>query len=578
MFDQDEYFNGKKIVARECRFATYVAPPSYSDPDLHVIKEILHLEDNTKVPNMRLEWDYKRPFWVVKKGQRNYKQYLDYIEEDRCNKYFSTQTKLVENIGRALNEKVNPWTDLRTVCSNPYIFGADIKSTSCIKQEYKKAYPNINTEFSVAVFDIETSMFDEEGTAIMATLSFKDKVLTVVRKSFVEGILDVEKKLRFLLKKYLGEIIEQRKATVEFIFVDSEIETFAKCFERAHELSPDFVSVWNQKFDIGKKFIEACERADIDPALIISDPAIPDEYKFFRFKLGPSQKKTAKGLIMPIRPAAQWHTAFFPASFYIMDSMCAYNHTRIGKQEEPSYELDAILKKNGLGGKLRFEEADDYTEGAWHEFMQKNYPLEYIIYNIYDCIGVEMLDEKVKDLAVVISQFSGTSDFEDFKSQPRRKCDEMHWYLLENKMVIGTTNKELSGPLDKLVLGRNDWIITLANAFTLDAGVKIIKENPNQVTSISLHNGDLDVRASYPSGGDAFNIGRRTTKREMIVDGIESINEHEMRMQNMGLNAGHVNSLEYTISMCNAPKPYEVLELYKLDKINTEMSQGIYIN
>ena len=38
MFDQDEYFNGKKIVARECRFATYVAPPSYSDPDLHVIK------------------------------------------------------------------------------------------------------------------------------------------------------------------------------------------------------------------------------------------------------------------------------------------------------------------------------------------------------------------------------------------------------------------------------------------------------------------------------------------------------------------------------------------------------------
>ena len=101
-----------------------------------------------------------------------------------------------------------------------------------------------------------------------------------------------------------------------------------------------------------------------------------------------------------------------------------------------------------------------------------------------------MLDEKVKDLAVVISQFSGTSDFEDFKSQPRRKCDEMHWYLLENKMVIGTTNKELSGPLDKLVLGRNDWIITLANAFTLDAGVKIIKENPNQVTSISLHNGD----------------------------------------------------------------------------------------
>ena len=87
----------------------------------------------------------------------------------------------------------------------------------------------------------------------------------------------------------------------------------------------------------------------------------------------------------------------------------------------------------------------------------------------------------------------------------------------------------------------------------------------------------LDVRASYPSGGDAFNIGRRTTKREMIVDGIESINEHEMRMQNMGLNAGHVNSLEYTISMCNAPKPFEVLDMYLKDKNLEDINNGIFI-
>ena len=101
-----------------------------------------------------------------------------------------------------------------------------------------------------------------------------------------------------------------------------------------------------------------------------------------------------------------------------------------------------------------------------------------------------LLDEKVKDLAVVIGQFSGTSDFEDFKSQPRRKCDEMHWFLLEKGYVIGTTNNELSGPLDKLILGRNDWIITLANALTLDVGLNVIEENPYQQTSISVHNGD----------------------------------------------------------------------------------------
>lgn len=488
MFSEN-YYNGKKIINRECRFATFVPPPNYSDPDLHVVKEILHLEDNTRVPNLRHIYDYKRSFHIVKKGQRTFTQYIDYVEVDKCNVYYSTQSKLVESIARALKTRVGPRESLRDICSSPYVFGADIKSTSCIKKEYKTEYPDINTEFSVAVFDIETDMLHGTNESILATLSFKDKILTVIKRSFIEGILDVEKKLYVLLEKYLGEIIKQRKAKVEFKIVDTEIETFAECFQRAHELKPDFVTIWNQKFDIGK-FIEACEKVDVDPASIICDPSVPDEYKFFRFKLGPKVKKTAKGLEMPIRPAAQWHTAFFPASFYIMDSMCAYKHTRIGKQEEPSYELDAILKKNGFGGKLKFKEADDYTEGAWHEFMQKNYPLEYIIYNIYDCIGVELLDEKVKDLAVVIGQFSGTSDFEDFKSQPRRKCDEMHWFLLEKGYVIGTTNNVLSGPLDKLILGRNDWIITLANALTLDVGLNVIEENPYQQTSISVHNGD----------------------------------------------------------------------------------------
>ena len=40
---EDQFYNGKRIINRECRFATYVKPPNYSDPDLHVVKEILHL-------------------------------------------------------------------------------------------------------------------------------------------------------------------------------------------------------------------------------------------------------------------------------------------------------------------------------------------------------------------------------------------------------------------------------------------------------------------------------------------------------------------------------------------------------
>lgn len=555
------HWEGKKIVNRECRFAVYVPPPNFSDPDLHVVKEVLHLETGEKVPHLHHEWNYQRPYWMVKQGQRTFEQYLDYIEEDRCNKLYSNQTQLIANIGRQIG-KPRFQGSLRDVCVNPYVFGADIKSTACIKKDYKRQYPDINTEFSVAVFDIEADVVHGTEEAIMATVSFKNRCITIVKNSFVKGILDVERKLRVLVEKYIGDVVRERKIDIQFVFVDNEIDIFAKAFAKAHEWMPDFLEIWNQKYDV-TEFIKACDRAGVDPAQIICDPSVPDEYKFFRFKLGPAQKKTAKGLIMPIKPAAQWHTAFFPASFYIMDGMCAYRHTRQGKQEESSYGLDAILKRNKIGGKLKFEEADAYTNLAWHEFMQANYPLEYIVYNIYDCVGVELLDEKVKDLAVVISQFSDTSDFEDFKSQPRRKCDELHWFFLEHGFVIGTTNSSLSGDMEKRILGRDDWIITLANALVQKYGLKVIKENPHLITTIFAHVGDLDVSASYPTGECAFNMSRRTTVRELCK--IFGISEEEFRMQNMGLSAGHVNSLEYTMSMMKFPELPSLLEMFEAD-------------
>ena len=554
-----EFYNGVEVLTKECRFAVYTAPPNYSDPDLHTVKEILHLADGTKVPNLRHIWDYQRPFWITKKGQQNFKQYMDYIEEDRCDKYFSNQTKLVQSIARCLGKgKFNG--GLRDICESPYVFGADIKSTACIKQDYIKANPDKQTEFSVAVFDIETDMVHGTKESIMGTLTFGDKAITVVRKSFLEGIEDAERKLRIVIDKYIGDIIRARKVQLEILFVDDEISTFIECFKKAHIWMPDFVTIWNKKFDIGV-MLEACQRADVDPGSFMSDPSVPDDYKFFRFKLGPPSRETAKGQFMPIKPAAQWHTSFFPASFYIMDSMCAYKHTRTGKAERSSYALDAILKAEKIGGKLTFKEADDYTDGAWHEFMQKNYKLEYIAYNIYDCIGVELLEEKIKDLRVVIQQFSGSSDFEDFKSQPRRKCDELHWFFLEHQFVIGTTNKKLRGDMEKRILSRNDWIITLANSLVMKYGIKAIKENPELITAIFAHVGDLDVTASYPNGGCAFNTARRTTVRELCD--IFGIDEYEFRMQNMGLSAGYVNSLEYVMSMHNGPELPDMLTMFQ---------------
>ncbi|EKD22708.1 MAG: hypothetical protein ACD_84C00002G0001, partial [uncultured bacterium] len=289
--------------------------------------------------------------------------------------------------------------------------------------------------------------------------------------------------------KYIGEHVERRGIKWEVIFVEREVDIIKECFAKCHDWKPDFVAIWNINFDI-PKVITALEKAGIHPKDVFSDPSIPPQYRHFRYKQGPTQKVTASGLVTPIKPSAQWHTVFCPSSFYFIDAMCAYRHIRTGNAEEPSYALDAILKKHNLGGKLKFEEADKYTKLEWHQFMQENYPLEYVIYNVFDCVAMEELDEVTSDLSLTLPLFSGCSDFENFKSQPRRLADNLHYFCLENGKVFGTTSDEMQSDLDKLSLGLEGWIITLPAHLVMDNGLKVILEDPNLCTNIRAHVGD----------------------------------------------------------------------------------------
>jgi hypothetical protein len=170
--------------------------------------------------------------------------------------------------------------------------------------------------------------------------------------------------------------------------------------------------------------------------------------------------------------------------------MCAYRHIRTGSPEEPSYSLDSILKKHNLGGKLTFKEADGFVKLEWHQFMQEMYPLEYIIYNVFDCISMEELDEITSDLSITLPLFSGCSDFENFKSQPRRLADTLHYYCLENKKVFGSTSDEMVTALDSKTLSLSGWIITLPAHLIAENGLQVIKEHPTARTTIRAHVAD----------------------------------------------------------------------------------------
>jgi hypothetical protein len=566
-----------EIAGYECRFAVHIPPPPGEHNDYHLIKEVIHLKDGSRVPNIRIKENFKRSFYVTKKGFQNHKSKKEWEDIDKLNKFECTQSELQFAVAKALGAtgKMDKWVPTpmqvgKKGSRSPYLYGSDILSTAIIKRQYAEAFPTLNTPYSVACFDTETDMENGTGEIIMATLSFGSKVVTAVRRDFLNGVANAEERAREMFQRYLGNItdsdgnvtnlVESRKIDWELKIVDTEIEIITTCFKRAHEWKPDFVAIFNIDFDV-PKMLDACKRAGVDPKDIFCDPCIPKAYRFFNYVQGPRQKKTAKGDITPLKPHEQWHTVFCPASFYFIDAMCVYKKIRNAEQEEPSYSLDALLNKHLGLRKLNFTVADGFVKADWHIFMQTQYKLEYVIYNVFDCVSMELLDEKTKDLSIAMPMQSGSSDFCNFKSQPRRTVDNLHFVCLMRDKVIGSTSDEMSDGFDGLTLGLDDWIVTLPAHLVMDNGLCIIEEYPAMRTNCRAHIGDLDVSASYPNGECVFNVSKETTHTELCS--IEGVDEELQRLEGVNLSAGPTNALEICHHLMGMPTLDELLESFE---------------
>lgn len=447
----------QKPKAIECRFAVYAKSNVQGDySDMHLIKEQVHNEDGTITPNIRQVVDYQRSFYVTKKGKQTYQDKREWCDLEDVSEFKSTQTQLGIAVAKALGKG---WFkgSLRDLSDSPYLYGSDILSTSLIKQSYADKW-DVITAYSNAVFDTETDVIHGTGQITMATVSFKDRVFTAVQKSFVKGYANPVERIKQLAEKYIGPQLKERNITLEISIVDNEIDVVKQSMAKAHAWMPDFLSVWNLAFDMDK-IIDACTRAGVLPESILCDPSVPDKYRSFRFKKGAPKKTTASGKVMNYKPAQRWHTVFCPSSFYWVDAMGIYKQVRTGQPEETSYGLDAMLKKNLKNiTKLKFEEADKYTGLEWHQFMQTNYPLEYVVYNMFDCISMEMLDEKTLDVQLSFPMQAGCTDFQHFNSQPKRTVNALHFFCLKNKQVIGSTASEMTNEFDESTTDLSGWI------------------------------------------------------------------------------------------------------------------------
>lgn len=578
------------IIDREFRHAVHIPSKSREVPDIHLIKEVLHYSDGTSEPSLRFIKNFKRPFWVTLPGCRDHKDNKEYEHVSRLKRFECTESELRFSVAKALGKPGSP-ERLKQLNLSPYVYGTDVSSLTFLKKAYKDMCKT-ETPYTVGVFDVETDTIHGTNEITLITFAFKNRVYTAVTKLYHEGIANFEAMVESKMQTYLKEYVDKRNLETKLILCDTEYDALKAIFEIIHKEKPDMLAIWNMTFDIGK-VIEACDRVKIDPKYLFSDPSVPEEFKYFKFVLGKTKKVTASGLVKPINPAQQWHKVYCSSSFFVIDAMCAFRHLRLQEQERNSYSLNAILTEKLGIRKLAFTQAEKYENAGikWHQFMQTNYKAEYVVYNRFDCISMQELEEKTKDLSAALPAYSPYSDFSNFDSQPKRIVDQLFFSAMANGNILGSVGQELkkkfdAGPADNddvdvnapldddeveqddgtNHLGLKGWIVTLAAwNITSDAGLCCIEEDPGLVSNIRGYVFDADGVAAYPSAITVANVSKSTTAREVID--IEGIDEDVFKLENINLLGGQTNSLEYCQTMFKFPDLPSVLEQYKKDRL-----------
>jgi hypothetical protein len=492
MTNTSAYPEGSKF---ECKHATYVRAQDGSRSDLLAIKEVVHCPDGTFLKGLRLIENMQRDFYVTHKGRQTYTQKKDYEPIENLQRYACTQAELTKEVNQVLNGRAQ-YRPLRELARSPYLYGADIKTTALVKHHYQARFPNTFVDNTVAVLDIETDVVHGHKKVLCVALTFKERAFLAVTEAFIGEISHFEQRVQEAFTENLGQYQKERQIKLEVLRVKTPGQACYEAIQRAHQWAPDFVTIWNMDFDI-PKIIQTLKEEHYDIGDVFSDPCIPKRYRYANYKPGMAFKRSASGKHQPLGVSQRWHTLIAPASFYVIDSMCLFRQLRLGQQQEPSYALDSMLNKYLGIRKLKFDDRLDpklQDQGIeWHRHMQRHHRVEYTIYNLFDCISVELFDEKFKDLAQSISIHSGFSDYGVFNSQPKRLVDKLHVFYLERGQVISTRSDQVYDEhYDSKTVSRDGWIVTLATHLMKKDGKPVLEEAPQLPSTIFTHVSDLD--------------------------------------------------------------------------------------
>lgn len=490
--------------------------------------------------------------YITQKTKRKHRQKKEFEHLDNLVKVSSTPARLDSAIAKPLAIR-----NANYISASPYVYGYSICPTAKLKYKYHLKYPKARTTHKrVAAFDIETSMAD--GSIIISGFSFKNIAVIGIVRSFVSKLAftdeDRERMTRDALEAQLGDVLRKRNIKVELVWCDTPAQTFLACIKRMHELQPDFISVWNIAFDL-PVCIKALKDEGYDLGDVFSDPVVPREYRHCEYVAGDTTK-IKNGKPMSLHPADVWNYMDAPSGFMWIDSMFIYRNLRLAAGMETSYKLDHILTKVLGHGKLKCDVPGDGGE-QWHITMQKDHPFEYIAYNLYDCIGLEELDEVTQDLSVSLPIFCGFMPIETYHRSTARTENKLYFHALAKDQVIGCVGFKSADEFEERLPARTDWIAILQSALIGIPGVPIFNDLDTPNSRVFLHNSDFDITGTYPNIQTLLNISKSTMEMETMQ--LLDTNYYDRRYYGSALLGGTTNAYQVSRRLFEAPSFEELL-------------------
>lgn len=554
------------VIGIECKNVVYAQSSDNPNDDLLLVKEVIHTKDGQHLPRLRQIKNYQRPFYVTKQAWRNHKDKKEAERIEKLQRFQCNQAQLAIKIQLALGERMaNPRKKLKDVCSSPYVYGADILPTTYLKSKYRDKWKDLASRNKVCVLDTERDVVFGTNETIIVTMTMGDKKFIGIVKWWADRIANMDGEINSKFKSLLSQItvaskkdkdvqepydVPAKRGDKLIIYTGERPgDIVAEALRLSHKWMPDFMAIWNMDYDI-PHIIAALESAGYDPKAEFSDPSVEPEFQRFWYKQDKLIKETNSKSISK-HPADLWHVVYTTAGYYIIDAMCLFKKIRVASGNEPDYTLDGVLGRHVGTQKLRIPEADQYGGLKWHQVMQKDFPVEYCVYALFDCISVEMLDERTNDIGLTISVLMESSGYDYLPSLPRRVVDVLHNVWEKRGWIPGCVGADITSTLDEDVVGLDGWICTLNSYCVVKNGLFCISEVPELQTMFRVQTNDADILQAYPTGGVISNGSKATTAIEVID--IEGVDDLTRRRQGINLTGGATNAVEIAVELAGCP-------------------------